>query len=121
MNNFELNEQAQNMADTRSAYDLARELLQLQEQMANVVAAVKAIAAKPLNSYTKKVLRKKMVKLKRLRDDELECLECTKREMLPPQPVEMMDYLANVADAQSRVAIRLGKKISKLREALGDE
>lgn len=121
MNNFELHEQAQKMADSRTAYDLARELLQLQKQMAIAVAVVKASATKPpLNNYARKVLRKKLDKLEHLRVYELECLERTKHEMMPPQSAEMVDSLANVADAQSRTALRLGKKISDLREALNN-
>ena len=33
MNNFELDEQAKLLADTRSAYNLAREVLKLREQL----------------------------------------------------------------------------------------
>jgi hypothetical protein len=121
MNNFELHEQAKKVADSRTAYHLARELLQLQEQMASAVAAVHASATKPpLNSYAKKVLRKKLNKLERLHVCELECLELTKLEMTPPQSAEMMDSLASVADAQSRTALRLEKKISHLLEAINN-
>jgi hypothetical protein len=36
MNNFDLHEQAQQLADTRSAYSLARELLELREGIASM-------------------------------------------------------------------------------------
>jgi hypothetical protein len=127
MNNFKLHEQAQEMADTRTSYDIARELLQLQQQMVSAVATVKANAkSKPvLTGYVRMVLIKKINKHRKSRGEVHGCLIKTKQEISKGISGHagpgLLDALASKADRLVGRIKDLDEKINFLLEALGND